>query len=291
MRTFIPALLSILPLLLSPHAMALQPADLPLIVRNAEGGSDAAQVLLATAYLDGDGGLAPDAARAAHWFELAALQGNRYAEERIADLYLAGRGVPANAAVAFDWMLKAAERGNLQAQVKLARMLIAGQGVTADPVRARTWLERAATEGNAEAQYELGRLAHAGARSEAERQQARTWLERAALQGYKQAAALIKEITSLGYGADEEWHHRQPDIERLARDGDVEAAYQLARRYESGTSGYHQDRHQALLWYLRAAEGGKREAMAVLARIYANGEGVARDPDTARRWAEAASVK
>ncbi|MGA9394443.1 MAG: SEL1-like repeat protein, partial [Azonexus sp.] len=44
----------------------------------AERGNPSAQVLLAIAYLHGDGGLTADPAEAARWFEKAALQGNSF---------------------------------------------------------------------------------------------------------------------------------------------------------------------------------------------------------------------
>jgi TPR repeat protein len=271
-------------------AAALSPADIPLIARNAQRGDDASQVLLATAYLDGDGGLAKDPVLAAHWYELAALQGNSFAQERIADLYLAGTGVRQDPRLAFDWMLKSAERGNLRAQVKLAQMYQQGTGTASDPEKARFWLERAAVEGSAEAQYLLGKMDHAAAADRSGRLQARTWLERAAKQGYDKAIMLLNEIESLGYGAEESWHRRLPDIRKLAEDGDPEAEYQLAIRYEHGTGGVAQNIGEAVRWYERAAEHGNRMAMLALSHLYASGNGVAVDAAKAKAWAERADA-
>ena len=268
----------------------MSPEDIPLLTRNAERGSDASQVLLATAYLDGDGGLVVDPVRAAHWFEVAALQGNGYAQERIADLYQSGHGVKANPVLAFDWMMKAAQRGNLQAQIKLARMYQQGLGTTKNPAQSRYWLERAATEGNAEAQYLIGKMDHATATSRPEELQALSWLEKAAKQGYDRAIKLIGELKSLGYGANEEWHHRLPQIQKLAADGDPEAEFQLAQRYEHGAGGFEKNAREALRWYERSATNGNRPAMLALSHIYAQGLGVAPDPGQARKWADRANA-
>lgn len=267
----------------------MTPADIPLVTRNAERGNDASQVLLATAYLDGDGGLAKSPALAAHWYELAALQGNSYAQERIGDLYLSGNGVKANPTVAFDWMTKAAERGNLQAQVKLAKMYQQGIGTATGIDQSRHWLERAAAEGNAEAQYQLGKMDHAAATTHPERVQALSWLEKAAKQGYEKAVKLLNELESLGYGANEEWHHRFPQIQKLADDGDPEAEFQLAQRYEHGAGGVKKNIDEALHWYQRSATNGNRMAMLALSHIYEKGLGVASDPVKAKEWASRAN--
>ena len=268
----------------------MRPVDIPLVTRNAERGNDASQVLLASAYLDGDGGLAIDPVLAAHWFELAALQGNSYAQEKIGDLYQSGNGVKASPFLAFDWMTKAAQRGNLQAQVKLANMFQRGFGTTKNPELGRFWLERAATEGNAEAQYLLGKMDHAVASTHPEKIQARSWLEKSAKQGYDMAVRLLNELESIGYGAEEEWHHRLPQIQKLAEDGDPEAEFQLAQRYEHGTSGVKKNIDEALRWYQRAATNGNRMAMSALSHIYANGLGVAPDTAKAKEWAERADA-
>jgi len=271
------------------EAAAMSPGDIALIAMNAERNNDASQVLLAAAYLNGDGGLAKDPALAAHWFELAALQGNSYAQERIADLYQDGTGVKVNPALAFDWMMKSARRGNLRAQIKLAGMYQQGFGTTKDPEQSRFWLQRAAIEGNAEAQYLLGKMDYANASARQGRAQARTWLERAAKQGYEKATSLLNEIESLGYGVAEEWHHRLPEIRQLANDGDAEAQFQLAQRHEQGLGGVEKNTDEAMRWYERSAKNGNRMAMKALNHIYAEGIGTARDSLKAKEWADRAN--
>ena len=144
-------------LVMAPAGMAMAPDEITKILREAEAGSAAAEVLLAVTYLNGDGGLAKDPAAAAHWFEAAALAGNGYAEEKLGDLYAQGLGVERNARLAADWREKAANRGSISAQLELGKMYLDGQGIARDPAKARYWIERAAVEGNAEAQFLLGR--------------------------------------------------------------------------------------------------------------------------------------
>lgn len=278
------------PIFLAQGALAIAPGDIPFIERTAQRGNDASQVLLATAYLNGDGGLPKVPGLAAHWFEQAALQGNSFAEERIGDLYEQGLGVTANPVLAFDWRIRAARQGNPQAQVKVARMYLAGLGVKQDRAEAMNWLQRAAAEGNAEAQFLLGKLGHEEATTPKARSEAMSWLELAARQGYQDAVELFHLLVSVGHDLENDFHRHRPNLVRMASDGDVEAQFMLAQRYEHGTSGEKKDMAAAVRWYERAAEGGHRTAMTALSRIYGEGDGVPRDTDAARKWAERASA-
>jgi len=265
---------------------AADPDAIAMLTRAAEHGADASQVLLAVAYLNGDAGLTRDPGRAAYWFEQAAIRGNAYAEERLGDLYEQGIGIAENRKLAFDWRVKAARRGSLEAQVKVGRMLQDGIGVGRDIDQAIYWFHRAAAEGNAEAQSLLDHLDHYGSDKELDQAVGRSWFEAAAKRGYEAARHFVDLLEDAGYWIAENWHHRVPGLEKVARDGDLEAAYQLARRYESGTGGVRQNDAVALEWYRRAAEGNHREAMRALARIYADGrDGAPRDSIESARWA------
>jgi TPR repeat protein len=248
-------------------AHALSREDVPFVSRSAEYGNDRSQVLLAIAYLNGDGGLGRDPAQAAHWFELAALQGNPLAQERIAGLYERGLGVPANSRLAFDWRLKAAQRGDRDAQVKLAQMYLDGAGTARDDARARDWLERAAIEGSAQARQMLDSLERASAKPEGQLARSRTWLERAANRAYRRAADLLGFIENLAFSLEDGWHQRPPELGGLARDGDIEAQYQLAQGYEHGNHGVGRNLPEALRWYRTAADNGHRDARLAVERI------------------------
>lgn len=52
-----------------------------------------------------------------------------------------------------------------------------------------------------------------------------------------------------------------------------------------------QDPAKAAHWYRKAAEGGDAEGQLLLARVLVRGEGLARDPVEALRWAEAAGAQ
>ena len=265
--------------------------DITLITKAAARGSAPSQILLAVAYLNGDGGLPKDPALAARWFEQAAIQGNGYAEEKLGDLYEQGLGVEKNLKLAFDWRVKAANRGNLQVQVKLGKMYRDGAGVAKDAGKSLYWLQRAATEGNAEAQSLLGQIYHYGLGVEPDRSAAKSWFEKAARQGDESAIYFVQLIESIGYQIKEGWYNRLPELHRLANDGDLEVQYLLAQRYEHGVGGVKKNVAVALAWYTRAATGGHRMAMQTLSHIYAAGlDGVAPDPLAAKTWAERAAA-
>jgi len=268
-RSILPiALLSLLAI--APAVMAMTPDEITLIMREAESGSASSEILLAVAYLNGDGGLTRNPAAAARWFEAAALTGNGYAEERLGDLYAEGLGVEAKPLLAADWREKAANRGVVSAQLKLGKMYLEGQGIAKDPAKARYWIERAAIEGNAEAQFLLGKMYHVGEDIEANQGIAKSWIEKAAQQGYGNAVPLLQLIEKIGYLLEEGWYHRLPELHKLAQDGDLEAQYQLAQRYELGVDGLRKDRQAALLWYQRAAAGGHPLAAKALKELQAH---------------------
>ena len=110
---------------------ALKAGDMPaaflLFRRAAETGNPAAQLELGTFYdpltQPARGGFAPEGARAADWYERAALAGVAEAQRKLGLLLAKG-----------------------------------GAGLTADPVKARTWLQQAAAQNDADAQKALDAL-------------------------------------------------------------------------------------------------------------------------------------
>ncbi|MBS4095954.1 MAG: sel1 repeat family protein [Sulfuricella sp.] len=268
---------------------AATPEEAAMIANAAERGSTSSQVLLAVLYANGDGGKEKNDKLAAYWFERAAEGGNPYAQQKLGDLYEAGRGVPLNLKVAADWREKAARRGNVDAQAKLGKMYLEGRGVDKDYRQAESWLNRAAVEGSGEAQFLLGKMYHLGIGVERNREIAGNWLAKAAAHSYDDAAKLLHLLESFGLHVEEGFYQRLPDLHKLAADGDAEAQYQLAVRYESGAYGIDKEPNQALYWFRRAADSGHVMAMKSLAHIYRDGlDGVQPDREIAAAWADKA---
>jgi len=79
--------------------------------RAADNGNPAGEVEYAIVLFNGAEGVTADEATAARYFWRAAAKGNAIAQNRLARLYVAGRGVPKNAIEAAAWHLVAAGQG------------------------------------------------------------------------------------------------------------------------------------------------------------------------------------
>jgi hypothetical protein len=108
----------------------------------AEQGQAAAQYLLGTLYVDGNGVIQNDAV-AFMWFQRAAIQGDAAAQYNVGASYAGGKGVQRSDADAAKWFLRAANQGGVFAQLNLGLLYAAGNGVPQDNVEAFKWLELA----------------------------------------------------------------------------------------------------------------------------------------------------
>ena len=69
----------------------------------------------------------------------------------------------------------------------------------------------------------------------------------------------------------------------LAEQGHADAAYNLGWLYANG-NGLKVDTQTALQWWTRAAKGGHMDAMFALGMAYTTGEGIEQDPAQALHW-------
>jgi hypothetical protein len=99
-----------------------------------------------------------DYAKARHFYELAAEQGNAAAQHNLGYLYYHGRGVTQDYAEARHFYELAAEQGHALAQYNLGYLYRNGHGVTQDYAKARHFYELAAEQGHASGQFGLGYL-------------------------------------------------------------------------------------------------------------------------------------
>ena len=269
--------------LLVPAVHASPEQDAAIVRELAEEGNDSAQLLLGLAYLRGDWGLAQSPAVASRWLEQAALAGNAYAQDRLADLYEAGDGVARSAVLAKDWREKAAHRGNVHAQLKLAETYLQ-RGSPADLASARQWLERARSAGSADTSPLLRSLEASAAAQLAARAR-----DAAGTRPFPELQWLIERIRNWRYVEDQALHQRPAKLQDVARDGDPFAQYALGRQLEAGREGAR-DMVAAVRSYERAAGANHLDAMHRLARLYTTGaNGVQADPQKARYWARRAA--
>jgi localization factor PodJL len=119
----------------------------------AQKGHAVAQYRLGTLYERGQG-VAADPAKASHWYELSAAQGNRKAMHNLAVFY-ASRKDMANAA---RWFAKAAALGLSDSEFNLAVLYERGDGVPQSLVDAFKWYSIAAVAGDIESKARVGVL-------------------------------------------------------------------------------------------------------------------------------------
>ena len=98
--------------------------------------------------------------------------GSARAQERLADAYIEGRGVPRNLALASQWYEKAGEQGVTNAQLKLGNMFASGAGVARNNNFAYVWYGIAASMGSSAGKTEqdkVGSLLQPAEREQADR--------------------------------------------------------------------------------------------------------------------------
>jgi TPR repeat protein len=144
-----------------------------------------------------------------------------------------------------------AEGGDAAAQLSLAIRFRDGNGVAKDDASAMKWAHRAADQGHAEAMDFVGF---------------------AYLRG-----AMVERNTGIAFG-----------YFKAAAAKSAAAAFNLGQCY-FGAQGTDQDCAKGLEWWEKAAEQGHGRAAAAAAMAYLSGEGVAPDPEKARRLAERAA--
>ena len=134
-------------------AAANLPDAVKYLTQAAEKGQAVAQYRLGTLYERGQGVVA-DPAKASHWYELAANQGNRKAMHNLAVFYASKKDM-ANAA---RWFAKAASLGLSDSQFNLAVLYERGDGVPQSLVEAFKWYSIAAAAGDVESRARVSVL-------------------------------------------------------------------------------------------------------------------------------------
>ncbi len=85
------------------------------------------------------------------------MQNHPEAQQKLADLYYFGQGVPHSYMQAATWYQKAAGNGNAEAQFQLGHLYAIGQGVEPDYTQSRHWIRQAALQGHEQAMQEFKR--------------------------------------------------------------------------------------------------------------------------------------
>lgn len=246
------------------------------LTKAAAAGSREAAFNLGVAFTDGKV-LTRDPAAATSWFRKAAELGDGPAMINLAGQLLAGETGAADDAEALR-LVRAASALNLpEADYDLGMMTSLGRGVPRDQALALTLFRKAAEGKSAAAAWRLALAYEAGDGVAADPEAALAWMRKAEGRGVA-LAILILDLSPMMMGA------RAPALyAEQAKKGDGKAQMTLGLMVLNG-KGVAKDPALAARLFRAAADQGYPLAATLLARQYADGVGVERDPMQALAW-------
>ena len=150
----------------------------------------------------------------------AALHGHARAQNRLAEIYEQGTGIPKSYKESLKWYGRAASQGDDLAQFNLARLLeasgaseeallwfhkageqgnllaqvVLGNRIGVDDDQTFKWFRLAAEQGHSEAQYHLGLMYRNGRGTPVDFQEAIRWLHRSAEQDHLPAIGALHKL-------------------------------------------------------------------------------------------------
>ena len=312
-----------------------------LLVIAAEAGITEAEREVGRHYLTGEGVLR-NAVEAARWFTRAAEKGDITASRNLAGLYMFGlressvlstgaslfaepdSAPPPESEADFEtairWALPAAEAGDLDAQIMLGFMYAVGPEHLRDEAKAELWYGKAANAGAPQAHLGLGVITLHKADTDAATFAAVDHIRKAAAAdlgvghyylaviyeraigvhtdlalaakhyglaaqaGIRNAQAKYGFMMFEGIGIKANKVEGESWLRRAGLRGDLEAAAIVADIYARGNGNLPPNYAEAAIWFRLAAEAGNRNAARTLGMFYLTGAGVPRDPDEAAIW-------
>ena len=271
-----------------PGEGALETGGIPALLAKAEAGDVDAQCQIGAKYYKGEG-CERDYAKAAVWFEKAALQGDTIAQNNLGWLYQRGFGVAQDHEKAFEWYLKAAEAGLADAQNSVGWMMGEGLGCQKDEKAALVWLRKAAEGGSSIGQYNLGFSLVEGIGCEPDEKTAVQWFEKAASAGHARAQYMLALILKRPREVQPDPQRARELVMAAAEQGALPEAMSAVGDMYRFSDGAEMDLGKALDWYRKAAEKDDPNALFALAEMYVKGEGVEKDVDKALEYCSKAA--
>jgi TPR repeat protein len=128
------------------NAVIDRAAETETVIANAERGTPEDQYNLGMRYERGIT-VPQNYLEAAHWYQLAAMQGDRDGQYKVCELSERGQGLPQNYQEALRWCGLAAEQGHGRAMFIIGRLYHTAHGVPHDLVRAHMWYNLATANG------------------------------------------------------------------------------------------------------------------------------------------------
>jgi len=176
-----------------------------------------------------------------------------------------------------------AEAGDAEAQYYLALAYGSDQWGGTDFAASIALLLSAADQQFPAAMWELGRAYEEGRGVEKNLMSALDWYRRSEAAGYSTtpSIAFFKKIGEEMVQQSSEF--AMADLRGQAESGDVDAQYQLANIYDTGTL-VDVDRSKALEWYRRAANSGHGYSQLMVGYFHCRGIEVEMDAKVANAW-------
>jgi len=279
----------------SVHAIEIDD-PIQALIKKAKTGDNVSAFKYAERLQRGLPGEAPNFELAAHWYKIAAQQGNAEAALVLAELYETEKVTPPSPNAVKEMyefgyrLLKAdADRGRPSAATKLGLMFFHGQGVKEDANRAIKWLQRGVELGSAQAKVALGRLTIWNSTPGYNAEQSLEMLHEAAEAGQGSAWLHIGLAYSGAFGGRVNHPRALEAFEKAHKSGTTaEGTRQYGMAYISGL-GVVKDETRGAELIREAAERGNSEAMYNLALLYRNGVGVEKSKSQEIAWFKKAS--
>jgi hypothetical protein len=238
---------------------------------------------LADAYLAGRG-VSKDPARAAFWYEKAADAGDPAAQNNLGYLYLTGTGVNRDEAEAAQWFARSLAGGSQEGKLNLALIYLKGAGQLRDVSLAISLLNQLAGKDNTRAEDVLGVMYLTGDGVREDPVVAEKWFLRSAKHGDAHGQYAMGALNSIEPGHEHNLPKAAEYLRRSADGGYVRAMYVLGFLLVNHPEIPQKYPNEAVDVLTRAAEAGQWEASALLGVLARDGRGANPDLPTAFRW-------
>lgn len=203
-----------------------------------------------------------------------------------------------------EWVIRFANRGNANAMCLIGVALVVKDG-SGEANQGFEFLLKAAQTGNADAQYKVGCSYHMGKGCKKDDNVAFTWFKKAADHGNMEAVNMVGEFYQKSLACDvwpkDEECNAEAYFKKSAEAGVVDAQYNLAELFDgrcyyedyssalryngvlygqrTRTSGWSDDKENALKWYRMAAAQGHEKAKEKASSLEAERRSVAQESD------------
>lgn len=193
--------------------------------------------------------------------------GNADAQNRLALLYMTGKGVAKDFNEGIKWMRSAADKGYAVAQLNLGLLYQAGIGVPKDPGEAAKWYRLSADQGNAGAENGIGFLYEHGLGVAQNYAEAINWYRKAIDHHNDTAQFNLAQMYDRGEGVTKDPVEAAKQLQILALRGFALAQVELGGHLLAG-NGVQRDASRAYFWASLGSAHikGNQSAIAIIIR-------------------------